>query len=88
MSKISEKTFNKIAESVLGLLYDKFPLSMSTVEIADELARDNEFIARVLKFLESKKYVERLEKSNSGVSYTKWMRWKLRKEIKARYDEA
>lgn len=87
MSRISQKTFNKVAEEVIRVLYEKFPLASSTFEVAEEIGRDKEFVLKVLSFLEERHFVERLDVGKSGESYSKWKKWKLKREIKAKYDE-
>ncbi|MEM4255472.1 MAG: hypothetical protein QXR53_04070 [Candidatus Norongarragalinales archaeon] len=80
MSRISQKNFERIAESVLRVLYDSFPIALSTTQVAQELARDNEFIGRVLEFLEKKGYVQRKARENR-------VDWLLTRGMKAQYDK-
>ncbi|NUN11085.1 hypothetical protein HUU53_00365 [Candidatus Micrarchaeota archaeon] len=78
MSKISQKTFQKLAENTLGILYEHYPRAYSTTALANELVRDNEFVLKILLFLEKNGYVERKGK--------KWQRWILTKQAKEKYD--
>jgi len=80
MSRISEKNFNKIAESIVQLLYDAHPISMSTTQIADALARDNEFTGKVLHFLLEKGLVAKRDRENR-------IDWLLSKKAKENYDK-
>ncbi len=80
MSRISQKNFDRIAESALRVLYDSFPIALSTTQVASELARDNEFMGRVLGFLEKKGYVQKRVKENR----TDWL---LTKGMKEKYDK-
>ena len=76
MSRISEKVFKKIAENALAFLYEQYPLAISTAKIADELARDNEFTLRIMKFLQEKGLVLRLSEGRHG-AYSSWNKWKM-----------
>jgi len=79
MSRISQQNFQRISESVLGVLYDKFPVAQSTAAIAREIARDNEFTLHVMLFLESKKFVVKVSRGSR-------FEWKLSKAAKEKYD--
>ena len=72
MSRISAEKFQRIAEAALGVLVEKYPLPLTTRAIARELARDNEFAGKILRFLEEKKLVER-----AGKGYARWVKWRL-----------
>ena len=87
MSRVSQKTFDKIAENALSVLYDEYPGSVSTRFVAGEVARDKEFIAKVLEFLCKKGFVEKWTKSRSGEQYERWMKWRLTKRAYDKYSE-
>ena len=59
MPKISDKTRNKLAGEVIGLLSDHYPVPLSTRAVADELIRDKEFTLKILKFCQEKGYVKK-----------------------------
>ena len=84
MSRISEKTFKKIGENVLQVLYDAYPIAFTTTRVAEETARDNEFILKVLTYLEKKGFVTKVVSGKEG-QYERWMRWKLSKKAKELY---
>ena len=84
MSRISEKVFRKIAENALVILYEAYPLAMSTSKIADELARDNEFTLKIMKYLQSKGLVTRLKEGRNGV-YVSWSKWKMTQAAYKKY---
>ncbi|HII38548.1 TPA: hypothetical protein HA318_00915, partial [Candidatus Micrarchaeota archaeon] len=44
LSRVSQRTFNKVAEAALAFLNERFPEPLSGREVAAELARDNEFV--------------------------------------------
>lgn len=77
MSKLSEQKKQKISEQILSLLYDNFPKPLFTSKIADELARDEEFIKNLLQYLNKKEFVVLINKNPKGILYTKRARWRL-----------
>ena len=77
MPKISIKKKDKISEQILSILYDNFPRPIFTSQIAEEVARDEEFTKNLLTELNSKELVTQIQKNPQGVDYTKRMRWKL-----------
>ena len=87
MSRVSKKTFDKVAESVLSVLYDNYPGAVSTRFVAGEVARDKEFVAGVLEFLRNKGFVEKWMKSRAGEQYERWMKWRLTKQAYNKYAE-
>lgn len=54
--EISEKNKQKISEQILAYLYSVNPKAVFTVQIARELARDEEFIKKLLISLKKKKF--------------------------------
>ena len=60
MSRISEKNFTRVAEQALHALYERFPEPLSASALSQEIGRDNEFVLRVLEFLERKELVKRV----------------------------
>ncbi len=87
MSRISEKNFEKIAESALHALFQKYPSAQSTRAIASELCRDNEFTAKIMHFLHEKRLVSKVKSSRAGGNYEKWELWQLAPEIYKKYNE-
>ena len=81
MTRISKKTFERIASDVVSVLYSRYPVPLTTRAIAREVARDNEFIKSVLTFLESKKLVVSVKKDCG-----RWMKWKISRAAKSRMD--
>lgn len=76
MPRISEAKIKKIKESILALLYAKFPYPLFTAQIARELARDEEFIKRLLLELEKAALVKKINKKGDKV-YLRKMLWQL-----------
>jgi len=77
MSKISSYKADKIKEDILSILYENSPLSLHTNVIAKEIARDNEFVLRLLNELKEKELVKSVESSNRGKPYLKRKKWAL-----------
>ena len=76
MPKISKEKIKKIKEAILALLYAKFPYPLFTAQIARELARDEEFIKRLLIELERDKLVKRITEKE-GKIYLRKTLWQL-----------
>lgn len=75
--KISTKKKEKIFEQILALLYSITPKPLFTLHIAQEIARDEEFIKKLLLELKRKKLVVEIKKNPSGIPYLRRSRWKL-----------
>lgn len=77
MPKISNQKKEKISEQILSYLYSIFPKQIFTAEIAKELARDEEFIKFLLKDLEKKGLVIKIDKNPQGLKYSLRLRWRI-----------
>lgn len=86
MSRVSNKTFNKVAESVLAFLNERYPEPLTCREVAEEMARDNEFIKRVLEFLEKQGLIQQIYKSSEGRDYLRWTKWQLTPATKSKFE--
>jgi DNA-binding IscR family transcriptional regulator len=75
--KISEKKREKISEQILAYLYSVSPKPVFTLNIAQEIARDEEFIKKLLIELKNKKLVIEIKKNPKGILYLRRSRWKL-----------
>jgi len=75
--KISNEKKEKIAEQILAFLYSKSPSPVFTFHIAKEVARDEEFIKRILLELKKKGLILEIRKNSEGIDYKKRSRWKL-----------
>ena len=75
--KISEKKREKISEQILALLYSVSPKLLFTAHIAQEIARDEEFVKKLLLELKKKNLVVEITKNPKGISYLKRSRWKI-----------
>lgn len=75
--KISKEKREKISEQILLFLYSVNPKLMFTLHIAQELARDEEFIKKILLELKEKKLVLEIKKNPKGIDYKRRSRWRL-----------
>ena len=78
--KISAQNKEKISEQILAHLYSINPRAVFTVQIARELARDEEFIKQLLMNLKKKGLVVEIGKNSKGILYLKRKRWQLSDE--------
>ena len=77
MPRISQAKIQKIEEQVLFYLYGTFPKSSFTSEISRELARDEEFMKKLLINLEKKTLIIRINKNSEGIKYERRIRWRI-----------
>lgn len=75
--KISDKKREKISEQILVFLYSNNPKSFFTSHIAQEIARDEEFVKSLLLDMKKKKLVIEIKKNSKGVDYIRRSRWKM-----------
>ncbi len=85
--KISEQKQNKISEQILSLLFQENPKPLFTSYIARELARDEEFIKKLLFNLKEKKFVIAIKKNQKGIDYVRRIRWKLSSQAYKAYSQ-
>jgi len=75
--RISDTKRKKIFEQILAHLYSVHPKPCFTAHIAREIARDEEFIKKLLIELKNKKLVKEIKKNSKGINYLRRCRWKL-----------
>jgi hypothetical protein len=75
--RISNEKKDKISEQILAFLYSVNPKPIFTLHIAQEIARDEEFVKRILLELKEKKLIIEIKKNPKGIDYKKRRRWKL-----------
>jgi hypothetical protein len=75
--KISKKKKEKICEQILGYLYSFNLKPLFTSQIANEIARDEEFVKKLLLDLKKRKLVNEIKKNPQGIDYLKRSRWVL-----------
>ena len=79
--KISNEKKEKIAEQIINLLFSISPKPLFTAHIAKEIARDEEFVKKLLLDLKKKNLLIEIKKNPQGIDYKKRSRWKLSESI-------
>jgi hypothetical protein len=77
MPRISNEKESKIKESILYLLFHNSPKLLFTVQIAKELARDEEYTKKLLLDLEEQELLVSTKKNMQGKDYSRRIRWRL-----------
>ena len=75
--KISDKKKEKISEQILATLYSKSPQALFTSQIAQEIARDEEFIKILMQETQTKGIVVPIKKNSKGKQFSRRIRWRL-----------
>ena len=83
--KISNKKKEKIKEQILSYLFLENPKSIYTAHIAQEIARDEEFIKKLLLELKDKGLVLEIKKNKQGLNYKRRARWRLSEQAYNHY---
>lgn len=84
--KISNEKKEKISEQIISFLYSTFPKPVFTKKIADEIARDEEFVKKLLLDLKQKNIISEIRKNPYGKDYIKRRRWKLKDHVYKAYN--
>lgn len=79
--RISQQKKDKIIEQILLYLYQIFPSYPFTSEIAREIARDEEFIKKMLLELKDKNFVLAIKTSKKGEPFSRRLKWKLSNKV-------
>ena len=87
MPQISKQKKEKISEQILAYLYSKFPQQLFTSEIAQEIARDEEFTKALLHELEKRELVICIKKNPEGIEYSRRQRWRLSSKAQEAYSK-
>jgi predicted transcriptional regulator len=74
---ISKEKKEKISEQILAYLYLINPKPVFTFNIAKEIARDEEFVKKLLLDLKKNNLILEIKKNPKGKGYIKRSRWKL-----------
>ena len=75
--KVSNQKKEKISEHILAFLYSSSPKSLFTSHIAQEIARDEEFVKTLLLDLKKKNLVTEIKKNAKGKTYSKRQKWAI-----------
>ena len=79
--RLSQEKIDKITEQILSYLYSSFPKNPFTAEIAREIARDEEFIKKLLFDLRERKLIIVIRKNSKGEGFSRRLRWKLSSKV-------
>ena len=79
--RLSQEKKDRITEQILSYLYQVFPRFPFTAEIAREIARDEEFIKKLLLELKNKELVVAIKKNNKGEVFSRRLKWKLANQV-------
>ena len=85
--RLSKNKRDRIAEQILAFLYHSFPKNLFTATISQEIARDEEFVKRILFELKEKGLVVPIRKNSKGIIFTRRIRWTLTKKVYDVYSE-
>ncbi len=80
MSKLNQKTLEKIKSEVLSVLYDHNDEGLFTAQIANRVIRDEDFIQNLMLELEKLKVAEKEKLTRKGCSFIRRKRWRLTKK--------
>jgi hypothetical protein len=79
--RLSKNKIDKIAEQIILFLYNSFPKQPFTAEIAREIARDEEFVKKILFDLKEKSIITSLRKNKKGEPFSRRIRWTLTNKV-------
>lgn len=85
--KISKDKIQKIKENILAFVYSRSPQAIFTADIASEIARDEEFVKKLMLEMEKERLVLGVRKNNQGINYLRRIRWRLSSHIFEAYDK-
>jgi len=79
--RLSQEKKDRITEQILSYLYHCFPDQPFTAQIAREIARDEEFIKRILFELKEKSLVIPVNKNKKGELFSRRLKWRLTNKV-------
>lgn len=88
MPKISSQKREKISEQILHYLFLVSPESLFTAQIANEIARDEEFTKSLLHELKSKNLLVEVNQNPKGIPYSRRQRWRLSQQAHKIYSQS
>lgn len=83
MSKISKEKEEKVKEALLRELYDCYPGMLFTYDVAGRIARDEEFVLRLMKDMQAAGLLIMREEGESRIK----RKWGLKGEVWERYKD-
>jgi len=85
MPRISSAKEEKIKENILQLLFQNSPRALFTIQLSQELARDEEFIKALMLKMEQERLVASVKKNPQGKTYSRRIRWLLDAKVYEAY---
>jgi DNA-binding IscR family transcriptional regulator len=79
--RLSQDKKDKIAEQILSYLYHEFPNQPFTAMIAREMARDEDFIKKIMFELKEKGLVIPIRKNAKGEVFTRRIKWRISQKV-------
>jgi DNA-binding IscR family transcriptional regulator len=79
--RLSKDKRDRISEQILSYLYHEFPNQPFTAMIARELARDEDFIKKILFELKEKGLVISIRKNANGEVFTRRIKWRISQKV-------
>jgi len=79
--RLSQEKRDRITEQILSYLYQAFPKQPFTAEVSREVARDEEFIKRLLFELKEKNLVIAIRRNSKGESFSRRVKWRLTNRV-------
>ena len=87
MSRLSSEKEAKIKSDILATLFQNSPKAIFTAEISRIIARDEEFVKRLLHNLFVDGLTSKVDKNPKGIKYLKRERWRLSSKAFKAYSE-
>ncbi len=85
--RISNNKKERISEQILVVLYSNSPKPLFTLEVAEEIVRDEEFVKSLLLNLKKRGLIIEVKKNPKGIPYLKRSRWALTDAVYNAYKE-
>jgi len=77
MSQISKKKVEKIKEEILSVLFEAGLRGMFTKQISDEIARNDEFVLKLLLELEKQNVIKQIRNTKKGTQFIRRKQWTM-----------
>ncbi len=77
MSQISKKKVEKIKEEILSVLFESGLRGLFTKQISDEIARNDEFVLKLLQDLEKQNIVKQIKNAKKGTRFIRRKQWTM-----------
>ena len=79
--KLGQEKKDKIIEQILHYLYTVFPKFPFTAKISRSIARDEEFVKKILLELKEKNLVIAIKNNKKGQLFSRRIKWKLSNKV-------